>query len=57
MIRNIAERFQVPETDNVWCVRFVCGHERILSRSDYIKQVPAGATGSCVECSRQVGAP
>jgi len=53
MKRIIRERFQVPGTDSVWCVRFVCGHERILGRSDYVKLMPSGPMGICEECARQ----
>lgn len=56
MMTPIRKMFAVPETENVKCVTFTCGHERILSASDFKKlPVNGGERAWCVECERQAG--
>ncbi len=57
MMVQLRKMFVVPGTNNVKCITFVCGHERILSASDFKKLEILGDTARCVECERTKGTP
>jgi hypothetical protein len=57
MLVRIRKLFVVPGTDDkVKCVTFACGHERILSTSDFRQLSFSGDRAECVECRRQAEA-